>query len=171
MVLHRSIECTEYFGFSGVLATLIAGLIIGNLGPRRIISERGRVAVESFWEYAAFVTSSLVFLLLGLTGTKYDFLRLWPTALAAIILVLAGRAAAIYLTLPLFSRSPARVSVPHQHVLFWGGMRGALALALALSLPGTVPRRDEIVAVTFAVVAFSVIVQGLTVVPLLRRVE
>jgi CPA1 family monovalent cation:H+ antiporter len=57
----------------------------------------------------------------------------------------------------------------HQHVLFWGGLRGAVALALALGLPFEVPHREEILAVSFAVVAFSVFVQGLTITPLLRR--
>jgi CPA1 family monovalent cation:H+ antiporter len=56
----------------------------------------------------------------------------------------------------------------HQHVLFWGGLRGALALALALALPPEVPGRDQVTAVSFAVVAFSVLVQGLTVKPLLH---
>jgi monovalent cation:H+ antiporter, CPA1 family len=57
----------------------------------------------------------------------------------------------------------------HQHILFWGGLRGALALALALGLPTEVPRRDEIITISFAVVAFSVFVQGLTMAPFLRR--
>ena len=57
----------------------------------------------------------------------------------------------------------------HQHVLFWGGLRGALALALALGLPAGLPQRDDIVTVAFAVVAFSVFAQGLTMGPLLRR--
>jgi len=171
LAAYGSFLLAEHFGFSGVLATLIAGLIVGNFGKRGVLSEKGREAVASFWEYAAFVANSLVFLLMGLTGTRYNFLQLWPVALAGIALVLAGRAAATYLTLPLFSRSPARVSARYQHVLFWGGMRGALALALALSLPPEVPRRGEIVVVTFAVVAFSVFVQGLTILPMLRRLD
>ena len=57
----------------------------------------------------------------------------------------------------------------HQHVLFWGGLRGAVALALALGLPSEVPQREETIAISFAVVAFSVFVQGLTMVPFLRR--
>lgn len=166
---YGSFLLAEHFGFSGVLATLTAGLILGNLGPRGVISERGKVAVESFWEYAAFVANSLVFLLLGITSTKENFFHVWRAALAAIVLVLAGRAAAIYLTLLPFSRSSAAVSARHQHVLFWGGLRGALALALALGLPASVPRRQEIITISFAVVAFSVFVQGLTVIPLLRR--
>ena len=165
---YGSFLLAEHFGFSGVLATLTAGLIIGNVGTRSI-SEKGKVAVQSFWEYAAFVANSLVFLLLGITSTKENFFHVWRAAFAAIVLVLAGRAAAIYLTLLPFSRSSARVSARHQHVLFWGGLRGALALALALGLPAAVPRRDEIITISFAVVAFSVFVQGLTVIPLLRR--
>jgi CPA1 family monovalent cation:H+ antiporter len=166
---YGSFLLAEHFGFSGVLATLTAGLILGNLGPRGAISTKGKVAVESFWEYAAFVANSFVFLLLGITGSKENFFHVWRAALAAIILVLAGRAAAIYLTLLPFSRSSAPVPFRHQHVLFWGGLRGALALALALGLPAGIPRRDEIITISFAVVAFSVFVQGLTVIPLLRR--
>ena len=166
---YGSFLLAEHFGCSGVLATLTAGLILGNFGRRGAISKKGKEAVESFWEYAAFVANSLVFLLLGISGSKENFLRAWPAALAAIVLVLAGRAAAIYVTLWPFAGTEARVSLRHQHVLFWGGLRGALALALALGLPASVPQRDEIVTVSFAVVAFSVFVQGLTVAPLLRR--
>lgn len=161
----------EHFGFSGVLATLTAGIVVGNFGPDRAISQKGQIAVESFWEYAAFVATSFVFLLLGIAETKYSFFGLWRTAVLAVALVLLGRAAAVYFTLLLFSRSSYRVSLQSQHVLFWGGLRGALALALALSLPLEVPRRQEIITVCFAVVAFSVFVQGLTVMPLVRRAE
>jgi len=62
-----------------------------------------------------------------------------------------------------------RIERRHQHILFWGGLRGALALALALSLPPQIPHREEIITVAFAVVAFSIVVQGLTIKPLLRR--
>jgi CPA1 family monovalent cation:H+ antiporter len=76
---------------------------------------------------------------------------------------------AIYPLCVLFNRSRLKVSLRHQHVLFWGGLRGALALALALSLPEELPEREDIVTITFAVVAFSVFAQGLTITPLLRR--
>jgi monovalent cation:H+ antiporter, CPA1 family len=84
-------------------------------------------------------------------------------------LVTLGRAVAIYPCCLMFSRSSLRVAGKHQHVLFWGGLRGALALALALGLPLEVPQRDPIIAVSFAVVAFSVFVQGLTIRPLLHN--
>ena len=88
--------------------------------------------------------------------------------LVAIVLVTLGRAVAIYPLCALFARSRLRIDPRHQHVLFWGGLRGALALALALSLPEELPQRDVIVVITFAVVAFSVFAQGLTITPLLR---
>ena len=166
---YGSFLLAEHFQFSGVLATLTAGLILGNLGPLGAISPRGKDAVESFWEYAAFAANSFVFLLIGMNGPKEHFTQVWRGALVAVVLVIAGRAAAVYLTLLPFAYSSSRVSVRDQHVLFWGGLRGALALALALGLPATVPRRDEIITVSFVVVAFSVFVQGLTLVPLLRR--
>jgi NhaP-type Na+/H+ or K+/H+ antiporter len=94
----------------------------------------------------------------------------WLPAIAAILLVLLGRAVAIYPCCFLFSWSALRVSWRHQHILFWGGLRGALALALALGLPPEVPARESIITMSFAVVAFSVFVQGLTMTPLLRRI-
>jgi CPA1 family monovalent cation:H+ antiporter len=84
--------------------------------------------------------------------------------------VILSRAAAIYPCCGLFSRGSLAVSAKHQHALFWGGLRGALALALALGLPAFIPHRDDIESVSFAVVAFSVFVQGLTMAPLLRRI-
>jgi len=84
--------------------------------------------------------------------------------------VLLGRAVAIYPICLLFARSDLRVTDRHQRALLWGGLRGALALALALGLPPELPRRSEIISVSFAVVAFSVFVQGLTMPPLLRSI-
>jgi CPA1 family monovalent cation:H+ antiporter len=166
---YGSFILAQHFQSSGVLATLTAGLILGNIGPLGALSPKGKEAIESFWEYAAFVGNSLVFLLIGMNGTREKFSQVWPAALMAILLVIAGRAATVYLTLLPFAHSSLRVTLRHQHALFWGGLRGALALALALGLPDNLPRREEIISVSFAVVAFSVFIQGLTVVPLLRR--
>ncbi|HEX3143164.1 MAG TPA: cation:proton antiporter, partial [Pyrinomonadaceae bacterium] len=83
--------------------------------------------------------------------------------------VLSGRALAIYPLSLVFFRSALRLKLRHQHILFWGGLRGALALALALGLPSDTPAREEIITVAFAVVAFSLFVQGLTIAPLMRR--
>jgi CPA1 family monovalent cation:H+ antiporter len=159
----------DHFGLSGVLATITAGLVMGNFKALKTISERGKEAVQAFWEYAAFVANSLVFLLIGMNAAHQNFWAIWIPAILAIVLVTLGRAMAIYPCCLLFSRSSLRVTGKHQLVLFWGGLRGALALALALGLPPTIPLREEIIAISFAVVAFSVFVQGLTMVPFLRR--
>jgi CPA1 family monovalent cation:H+ antiporter len=141
--------------------------MLGNLGPLGPITCSGRVAVGAFWEYIAFASNSFVFLLVGMREARQNFYSAWRVVLLAIALVTLSRAAAVYACCGAFSRSAWRVSGRHQHVLCWGGLRGALALALAL--PGEMPQRDLIVTTTFAVVAFSVYVQGLTITSLLRR--
>jgi monovalent cation:H+ antiporter, CPA1 family len=165
---YGSFLLAEYFHVSGILAALTAGLVVGNMGPLGSISDKGRDAVESFWEYVAFVVNSLIFILIGIYGTHQEFASALIAAVIAIFLVLLGRAIAVYPCCALFARSALRVEQRHQHILFWGGLRGALALALALGLPPQVPRYEEIITVTFAVVTFSIIVQGVTMIPLLN---
>lgn len=166
---YGSFLLAEHFHLSGVLASLTAGLLTGNIGSLGSISDKGRDAVESFWEYAAFAVNSLVFILIGIREAHQDFVGLLVPILVAILLVILGRALAIYPISVLFSRSTLQIKKSHQHILFWGGLRGALALALALGLPPEIPQRDEIVTIAFGVVGFSVIIQGLTITPLLRK--
>ena len=131
---YGSFLLADHFGLSGVLATITAGLVMGNFKSLNAISERGKEAVQAFWEYAAFVANSLVFLLIGMHEAHQNFVAIWLPAVIAIALVTLGRAVAIYPCCLIFSRSSLRVTMKHQHVLFWGGLRGALALALALGL-------------------------------------
>lgn len=171
---YGSFLLAEALHMSGVLATVAAGVLMGNLGvlaapERNRLSSRGREVVNAFWEFAAFIANSLVFLLIGVTVAGISFRDLgWTALLIAVALVLIGRALSVYpLCLP-FRWSHWRVPIREQHVLWWGGLRGALALALALALPPSLPMRNEIVVATFGVVAFSVIMQGLTMPALLR---
>jgi CPA1 family monovalent cation:H+ antiporter len=165
-----SFTLAEYFHGSGVLATVAAGVVMGNLGvlvPKNgfglSLSAHGRTFVLEFWGFAAFLANSLVFLLIGSAMATIDFAREgWQTLAITIGLALAGRAIAVYPICLAFSRSRWAVPLKEQHLLWWGGLRGALALALALSLPADLPRREDILILAFAVVAFSVIVQGLT---------
>ena len=159
----------EHLGASGVFAALVAGVIVGNLGWRRAISENGRGHVLGFWEYAAFLANSLLFLMIG-SHEAHQPLALVSGALAVVIaLTLVGRAAAVYPIALLFRPTRLRLPGPYQHVLLWGGLRGAVGLALALAVPNSVPERGQIIVLAFGVVAFSIFLQGLTMPPLLRR--
>ena len=174
---YGSFLLAEHWHFSGVLATVAAGLLTGNLGilkgdEQNRMSSRGREFALDLWEFIAFIANSLVFLLIGLSIANVSFSRLSVIAFAAIIaLVLLGRALTVYPLCLLFARSRWAIPLRAQHVLWWGGLRGALGLALALVLPASLPYRGEIVVATFGVVAFSVILQGLTMPRLLRRAE
>lgn len=155
----------ERVGASGVLATVAAGMAMGNFGLMRdedsILSLRGREFVVGFWDFAAFLANSFVFLLIGLALGRAPAGP--PLALAAVVgLALLGRAAAVYPLALTLSRSPWKIPLAQQHFLWWAGLRGALALALALSLPPGMAYRQEILVGAFGVVAFSVLVQGLT---------
>ncbi|MGC2784018.1 MAG: sodium:proton antiporter [Roseiarcus sp.] len=160
----------EHFGASGVLASVVAGMTMGNLGvltPKErfglSITPHGRAFVLEFWEFAAFLANSLVFLLIGSAMATIDFAREGFLALALIVaLALLGRAVAVYPVCLAFLGSRWAIPLNQQHLMWWGGLRGALALALALALPADLPQRDDILISAFAVVAFSVIVQGLT---------
>lgn len=159
----------EQFHWSGVLATMTAGLLVGNTTSLGFISDKGEESIESFWEFAAFVVNSLVFIILGVNEALQDFGKSAMAIGVAIVAVIIARAFAIYPLSILFYKSRWKLNKEHQHIMFWGGLRGALALALALGIPDSVPYRSEILTVTFGVVAFSVFAQGLTMTPLLRK--
>ncbi|MGA9884398.1 MAG: Na+/H+ antiporter [Candidatus Acidiferrales bacterium] len=156
---------------SGVLATVVAGITVGNVGARLGMSARTRIALWAFWDYFAFVINSIVFLLIGIEVRVGELLHRWPAILLAIGVVLAGRAAAVYGLVPLSNLFSGKIPLRWRHVLVWGGLHGSLSLALALSLAKGFPHRQDILAFTFGVVAFSLAVQGLTMKPLLRLLK
>ncbi len=172
---YGSFLLAEHFHVSGVLATIVAGLLMGNLevlatAEHGLISPRGREFVLDLWDFIAFIANSSVFLLIGLTVGGISFGRLGFTVLIVVIgLVLLARALTVYPLCMFFVRSRWTMSLGTQHILWWGGLRGALGLALALSLPRSLPVRDEILVATFGVVVFSVVVQGLTMPLLLQK--
>ena len=153
---------------SGVIATASAGLMLGNFGSKEGISPRARIAMQSFWEHISFVMNSLVFLLIGLEIHVRELLQNWTSVLLAIGAVLLARILSVYLLVPLSNRFAEKIPFRWQHVAVWGGLRGALALALALSLNSAFPYREQILNLTFGVVIFSILVQGLTIKPLVK---
>lgn len=165
----------EWAHASGILATVVAGLVVGNIGvlsKRTAISEKAKAFALEFWDFAAFLANSAVFPLIGLAIGAATYSAAMAAGLIGLIaLVLAARAVTVYPLSFVFARTSQAVPMSFQHVLWWGGLRGALALALALSLPETLAHRDEIIVATFAVVAFSIIVQGVTMPLVLRRLK
>jgi CPA1 family monovalent cation:H+ antiporter len=159
----------EHFELSGILATTTAGILVGNVTLFGRITEKGEEYIENFWDFAAFIVNAVVFVILGINVAYQGFAKSGLTILIAIIAVILGRAIAVYPCSMLFAWSSLKIERNHQHIMFWGGLRGALALALALGVPDSLPYRQEILTVTFGVVAFSVFVQGMTMTPLLRR--
>ena len=153
---------------SGVIATASAGLMLGNFGAKRGMSAGTRTAMQSFWEYISFVMNSLVFLLIGLEIHVRELLQNWASVLLTIGAVFLARALSVYLLVPLSNCFAEKIPLRWQHVAVWGGLRGALALALALSLTTAFPYREQILNLTFGVVIFSILVQGLTIKPLVR---
>jgi Na+:H+ antiporter len=170
ILAYTSYLLAQSLHLSGVIATVVAGLIVGNFGTRVGMSPRSRVALWSFWDYTGFVINSLLFLLIGLQVQIGELIHAWYATLLAIAAVLIGRALSVYALTPVSNLFSQKVPLAWQHVLVWGGLRGALALALALSLDAELPHRAELLAWTFGVVAFSIVVQGLTIKPLLRLV-
>jgi CPA1 family monovalent cation:H+ antiporter len=166
---YGSFLLAEHVHMSGVLAAVAAGLVVGNVGPRGAIAAATHDPLESFWEYAAFLANSVVFILIGAHEASEAGRLLTVAAGLAVVLVLAGRVAAIYPLCALFARTRFRVDLRHQHVLVWGGLKGALALALSLAIPDAVPEKGSIILAAFAVVAFSIFAQGLTMPWLIRR--
>ena len=157
----------ETLHVSGVLAVVAAGIVNGNAGPRGM-SPTTRLVVFNFWEYAAFLANSLIFLLIGLKIDLHVMIQNWQAIGVAILAVLAARAVSIY-GFSLFNREiPGR----WKHVLYWGGLRGAIALALALSIPEDFgPERGRLQAMAFGVVLFTLLVQGFSMDWFMKRLQ
>jgi CPA1 family monovalent cation:H+ antiporter len=165
---YGSFLLAERFHASGIMSALTAGLVIGSMGTR-FLSREGADRVHRAWEYFAFLANSFVFILIGMNTAHQPRELVSAAALIAVVLVLAGRAMSIYPLSALFARTRWRLPASFQHTLFWGGLRGALALALALAVPASVPERNAIIVTAFVVVAFSILVQGLTMPWVIQR--
>lgn len=151
---------------SGIIAVVVAGIIIGSYRHETLFTARAREAIDTVWEFLAFVLTGVAFLLIGI-AISVDLLRDAAVYIAwGVIAVLAGRAIVIYVLLGGSSRIGHAVGIAPQlpvawlHVINWTGLRGAVAMALALSLPADVPNRALLQGTIFGIVLFTVLVQG-----------
>lgn len=169
IVAYGSFLLGQWLGMSGVVACVTAAVVLGNYGQHRTMGPVTRATMSTVWEYAAFVANSLIFLLIGLRidlATITDNVGLVFVGFAA---VLAGRAVTVY-GYGLASRlAGRRLPMSWQHVMFWGGLRGTIALALVLSVPDELAGRETLQVLTFGVVLLSLVLQGLTMPFVARR--
>lgn len=157
----------EIFHVSGVIAVVIAGIIFGNYGGNIGMSPVTKLNINTFWDVIAFIANSLIFLMVGLEINNIDMSGKWGMVLIAVFIVVVSRGIAVYTSLSLVKGFQRK----YKHVLNWGGLKGSLSIALALSLPPTFEGRDDILVLTFSVVLFSLIVQGMTIKPLIRKLR
>lgn len=162
---------TEDLGGSGVIGVVTTGLILGNYGSRIGMNSRTRLIVTEFWEFIAFFVNSIVFLLIG-DQVQFASLGENLTIIAVTVgTMLLTRLIAIF-ALSKLSNMTQVSEIPYsdQTVLWWGGLRGSVSIALALSVPTNLPR-EEIIATVFGVVLFTLLFQGLTIKPLLQKLN
>lgn len=165
---YASFALAQYFHFSGVLGVVAAGLVNGALGPRGM-SPTTRIVLFNFWEYVAFLANSVIFILIGLNVDGSSLQQFIMPAIFAVVAVLASRAINVYGLGALLRLFRPDLPRSYLHVLYWGGLRGALSLALVLSIPFAVQERTELLAMTFAVVLFTLLIQATTIPTLLQR--
>lgn len=150
---------------SGVIAVVVGALVFGNYGGKVGMSPTTKLNINNFWDVAALLANSLVFLMVGLEIARIDVHEKWGLIFLAIGIVLVSRVVSVYLSLAFVKDIPTT----WKHIFTWGGLRGSLSIALVLSLPRDFPAREDVLLVAFSVVLFSLLVQGLTIKKLLGK--
>ncbi len=164
-------QAGQFLGVSGAVAVVVAGLVFGNVGVARDASASTKITILSFWEYAGFGVNTFIFLLIGL---EVDLVTLWqtlPAVLLAVVIYQVGRALSVYPILALLRLFDRPIPLRWQHVLFLGNVKGSLSMALALSIPLTLPGREGIVALVFGAVLVSLVGQGSSLPWLVKRLK
>ena len=171
------IVADHVLGLSGVMSTIAAG-IVTRTWSKDVLNEGVKIYLHRYWEFMAFVANSFIFLLLGMKeGVLFrDMDRLLeelPALLITIGVVLLARFLVVYLLIPVSNRLPKSPPVdnPTKAIMFWGGLRGVVPVALMLSIPADMPERGALLHMTLAVILFSLLVQGTTVSLLMKKLN
>ena len=160
-----------------MIATVVAAVVLGNFGPGRALTDSGSDAIDTVWEFLAYLLTALVFLLVGLAIPPARLLGSLGPIFWAVAAMLVGRALVVYGLLGAGSRfAPlpglaAAMPRPWLHVLFWAGLRGAVAVAMALALPVDLPQRALLQEITFGAVLFTLLVQATTIGRVVERLR
>ncbi len=161
----------QFLGVSGAVAVVVAGLIFGNLGLSRNTSASSRITLLSFWEYAGFTVNTFIFLLIGVEMNLVILWRTLPAILLAVLAYQVGRVVTVYPLLAIVRWFDRPIPLRWQHLLFLGNIKGSLSMALALSLPSTLPGREVLIALVFGSVLVSLVGQGLSLPWLVKRLK
>ena len=171
VVAYSSFAISEHLmHVSGVMAVVSSAITLGLLGVSRI-PQRERETVDETWDVLALVCNSLLFLLVGLSVDVSLLFSHVDTIFIAIILVLIARAAGVYTLVPATVKifNLPKVSMNERHIMWWGALKGGLAIAIVLSIPSEIPGRETLIYVTLGVVLFSLLINASTVRPLMHK--
>jgi CPA1 family monovalent cation:H+ antiporter len=171
VVAYASFTLAEHtLHVSGVMAVVAAAITLGALWVTRI-SQAATHVVKETWEVIALVSNSLLFLLVGLSVNIASILARIDMIAIAVIFVLLARAATIYTLVPTTIRyfSLPHVTLGERHIMWWGGLKGGLAIAIVLSIPEDLPGRDLLLDLTLGVVMFSLLINAPTIRPLIQK--
>jgi Na+:H+ antiporter len=169
ILAYGSYLLAERLHCSGVVAVVCAGLFMGNYGRILSMSPRTRMSLSHFWDVVAFTVNSLLFLLIGIDLDSGSLIHLLPKIALVFVLMLVARSFTVYLITFISARLGRDTSLAWRHVMNWAGLRGSIPIALVLGLPIAMTQRDELVGIVFGVVFFSLVIQGLTIQPLLKK--
>jgi CPA1 family monovalent cation:H+ antiporter len=171
VLAYSSFAIAEHvFHVSGVMAVVASAIALGILGVSRI-PQSERESVDETWDVIALICNSLLFLLVGLSVDVTLLYAHIDSIIVAIILVLVARAAGIYTMVPATIKvfNLPHVSMGERHIMWWGGLKGGLAIAIVLSIPDHVAGRETLLYVTLGVVLFSLLVNAPTIRPLMQK--
>ena len=167
---------------SGVFAVVVSGLVLGNYGTRFAMAPSTRMSLISFWSFMAFAVNSFLFILIGMSVSWSGIIDNIGLIIVTVLLLWLARALMIFLSGKILNRKSNELPRKWQITMWWGGLRGAIPIAMALSIPtylvfvgpgdpGNIlfPHRDTILAVTFGVVLGTLLIQGLTLRPILKK--
>jgi len=171
IVAYGSYFVAERLNVSGIIAVIVAGMLLSRLGAQFGSFTTTRQSVNQLWDFVAFVANSMLFLLVGLAINLGELRSSLAAAGWGIVSIGLARIIAVYGLSALSGLLGRRMPVAWQHIFLLGGLRGALSMALVLSLPASLARRDQLVAMVFSVVLFTIVVQGLAIAPALLRLR
>ncbi len=158
------------FHVSGVMATASAAIMMGAYGVPRMEAQ-ATAALGETWELLAYICNVLLFLLIGLSVDFDGITASIGPIIIAVILVLIARAATVYSLIPITTRlfSLPRIGMSERHIMWWGGLKGGLAIAIVLSIPKDLPGRDLLLELTLGTVLFTLLVNAPTIRPFMSR--